>query len=203
MSESRELPFPSFDDDRDIAERLVASYAAMPPAGPEQVDHCVRAVLTGAMHAPARRNVFGGVRPRWWWGAAAAAVLVAVVMRPWRPDLSRHEADSAFSVGTSRTEPVGATREEQDGAIRFDLTLPTSAAQVAIVGDFNGWDDRATPMAQRAANGTWSARVPLPPGRHVYAFVVDGKRWLVDPLAPQVPDAGYGPTNAVIVEAPR
>jgi len=34
----------------------------------------------------------------------------------------------------------------------------------------------------------------------VYAFVIDGTRWLVDPMAPQVPDADLGPANAVIVE---
>jgi hypothetical protein len=36
----------------------------------------------------------------------------------------------------------------------------------------------------------------------MYAFVVDGKKWLVDPLAPQVLDKGYGPANAVVVDGP-
>ena len=93
--------------------------------------------------------------------------------------------------------------EERGGAVRFDLALPSPASEVALVGDFNGWDDEATPMVRRGSDGTWSARVPLPPGRHVYAFVVDGKRWLIDPLAPQVPDAGFGPTNTVIVEGAK
>ena len=54
---------------------------------------------------------------------------------------------------------------------------------------------------QRDASGTtWSARIPLEPGRHEYAFVVDGQRWVIDPLAPQVPDAGFGPTNAVVID---
>ena len=62
---------------------------------------------------------------------------------------------------------------------------------------------KATPMARRASDGSWSADVPLAPGRHVYAFVVDGKRWIVDPLAPQAPDDGFGPTNAVVIEGAR
>jgi hypothetical protein len=37
----------------------------------------------------------------------------------------------------------------------------------------------------------------------MYAFVVDGKRWMVDPMAPQVPDAGFGAVNAVVVDGPR
>lgn len=202
------LPFPSPDDQPDpfaeeMSERFRASYAAMPPAPAEQVARVTRAVLAEAMHAPARQA--GGLRPRWWWGAAAAAVLVAVVARPWRPDLRRHEADSAFALGAVNRLPSGRTSEERGGTVRFEFTLPNGVRQVALVGDFNGWDERATPMVQQQANGTWSARVPLEPGRHDYAFVVDGARWLVDPLAPQAPDGGYGPTNTVVVhaEAPR
>jgi len=131
---------------------------------------------------------------------AAAAVLVVMTSRPWRPELARIEADSAFTASRPITEPRGATVEERGDVTRFDLVLPTEAEEVALVGDFNGWDENATPMVRRAGNTTWSARVPLPPGRHIYAFVVDGRRWLVDPLAPQVPDAGYGPTNALIVD---
>jgi hypothetical protein len=151
-----------------------------------------------ARPAAVRRGA--SARPRWWWGAAAAAVLVVVVMRPWRPEATRRQADSAFAAGPRLTLPEGSTTEMRGGAVQFDLRLPTDAREVVIVGDFNGWDETATPMVQQAQDGTWSAQVPLSPGRHVYAFVVDGRQWLVDPLAPQVPDAGFGPTNAVIVD---
>ncbi len=198
-----ELPFPSADDLNDpfadeIGARLRASYAAIPPSSPDTLARVSRAVLAETMHqaAPTR----GGIRPRWWWGAAAAAVLVAVVMRPWRADLSQHEADSVFTNARAQLLPSGSTSEEGGGTVRFEFTVPSDARRVALVGDFNGWDERATPMVQQGDHGTWSARIPLPPGRHQYAFVVDGKRWLVDPLAPQVPDGGYGPTNAVIVD---
>jgi hypothetical protein len=190
-----EPPHPELE--RALRAALSASYEAVPPAAPEVVDRCTRAVLTQAMHAatPTSR----GLRPRWWWGAAAAAALVIGVMRPWHPEHSWGSARAAF--GKGRTEaPMGGIREVGAGAVRFDLRLPPGAHEVAIVGDFNGWDDRATPMAQASASGAWSAQVPLGPGRHVYAFVVDGTRWLVDPLAPQVPDAGFGPANAVIVD---
>lgn len=200
----RELPFEPPDGverDDELAARLRASYESLPPADPAQVERATRVVLAGGMHAPDRR--FGASRPRWWWGAAAAAILVVVVMRPWRPELSRGEAERAFPPPAASKGPVGATREERGGAVRFDLALPSPASEVALVGDFNGWDDEATPMVRRSSDGTWSARVPLPPGRHVYAFVVDGTRWLIDPLAPQVPDAGFGPTNAVIVEGAK
>jgi 1,4-alpha-glucan branching enzyme len=125
--------------------------------------------------------------------------LVVSVVRPWRPEASQRQADSAFVAGSAHTLE-GSTRAVGDGTVRFELRLPATAREVSLVGDFNGWDEQATPMVQQAADGTWSARVPLEPGRHTYAFVVDGQQWLVDPLAPQVPDAGFGPTNAVIVD---
>ncbi len=213
-----QLPFPPPDDLDDpfaaeIAARLRASYAALPSTPPSRIDGAVQSVLaaaraegqsavpivqsgsTGAATGPAWR---GG--PRWWWGAAAAAVLVAVVMRPWHPEATRRAADSSFAAGAASLLPSGSTREESGGTVRFEFRLPTQVRQVALVGDFNGWDDRATPMVRRNGEGTWSARIPLSPGRHEYAFVVDGTRWLVDPLAPQVTDAGFGPTNAVIVD---
>jgi Glycogen recognition site of AMP-activated protein kinase len=197
------LPFPSSDELRDpfaeeIGERLRASYAAVPEASADQVARATRAVLASAMHAPARR--MGGVRPQWWWGAAAAALLVTVVARPWRPDVSRREADSAFAQGRALVLPTGSTTEETGGTVSFEFTLPSGARKVSLVGDFNGWDERATPMVRQQANGSWSARIPLAPGRHDYAFVVDGTRWVVDALAPQAPDAGYGPTNTVVVD---
>jgi len=198
------LPFPSPDEledpfAREMHERFQASYAALPAAPAEQVDRATRAVLAQAMHAAAPQA--GGLRPRWWWGAAAAAVLVAVVARPWRPDLSTREADSAFVAARNELiSPTGQTSEEQGGTVRFDFTLPSAARQVSLVGDFNGWDERATPMVKQQANGTWSARIPLAPGRHDYAFVVDGTRWVVDALAPQAPDSDFGPTNTVVVD---
>lgn len=203
-----ELRWPSPDDEPDphaaeIGARVRASYAALPAHDPAHVERVARAVLAEAMHAP--RADRGGIRPRWWWGAAAAALFMAVLTRPWRPDLNRREADSAFATGgavgrAAITMPSGTTREEQGGTVRFEFTLPSRAREVSLVGDFNGWDTEATPMVRMGAGSTWSARVPLEPGRHEYAFVVDGQRWVVDPLAPQVPDAGFGPTNAVVVD---
>lgn len=203
MTEPRELPFPSFDDDAAdaaLAERLSRSYTSLPPAAPEQVEACVAAVLSSASGGGRSRLL----QPRWWWGAAAAAVLVVTVSRPWRADLPQRATDStagptALTPGAvTPSAPVGAISEDAAGNVHFELALPRQAQAVSIVGDFNGWDAKATPMTREG--GEWSAKVALPPGRHVYAFVVDGATWVVDPMAPQVPDAGYGPTNAVIVD---
>ncbi len=194
-NEPNDLDLSTFTDDAALVARVRASYATLPTPDAAQIARCTTAVLAETMHAPARR--FGGsLGPRWWWGAAAAAVLVVAV------------STVAVRRGGGTTEvprvlqPIGATTEHGD-AVRFDLTLPSAAREVALVGDFNGWDEHATPMVRRLNDRAWSTQVPLAPGRHVYAFVVDGKKWLVDPLAPQVPDEGYGPANALVVDGPQ
>lgn len=80
--------------------------------------------------------------------------------------------------------------------VKFVLIAP-QAAHVAVVGDFNGWDLSATP-ARRQPDGTWATFVTLPPGRHVYSFVVDDQ-FIRDPAAPRAPDDGFGQNNSVIV----
>ncbi|MCZ8204234.1 isoamylase early set domain-containing protein [Gemmatimonas sp.] len=196
-----------------ITARLRRSYEAQAPHGGEHVAQVVRAVIAAAAAAAApaaavpRAAPSAGVSsrtapPRWWWGAAAAAVLMIVVARPWRPDVHQREADSALAVGGARSLPspaAPAAPAAREGTVRFTLSVADNARAVALVGDFNGWDTAATPMVQQGTDGSWTAQVPLEPGRHEYAFVVDGERWLVDPLAPQVENAGFGPTNAMVV----
>lgn len=207
MSDQRGiLPFPEGDsDDPALAAQVAAMYRAVPGRGDAEASRCARAVLAEAGQQGGWRQLVP--RQRWWWGAAAAALLVAVTMRPWRPEASTSAADSAFKAGGAAQSAAATegsiTPLDGGDAVRFDLKLPESTKDVALVGDFNGWDERATPMLRRKGNGTWTAQVELPPGRHVYAFVVNGQQWLVDPMAPQVPDAGFGPANAVVIEGPR
>ncbi len=196
MSEDdRILPFPSTDGDAQIAARLQALYASTPPADSAQIASCARVVLERAALTP--HGMSDVRRSGWWWGAAAAA-LVLVSVPVVRSRMSQTAAPTV-AAATADTQPLGATRIDGGAAVRFVLRVPGAARVVAIVGDFNGWNASATPMVQRATDGSWSVRVPLAPGRHTYAFVVDGARWIVDPLAPQVPDAGFGPANALIV----
>ena len=55
------------------------------------------------------------------------------------------------------------------------------ARQVSLVGDFNDWDPKATPMV-RQADGRWMASLELSHGYHQYLFLVDG-RLTLDPHA--------------------
>lgn len=79
------------------------------------------------------------------------------------------------------------------------FTLAASGAQqVSLVGEFNAWDAKATPM-HRTTNGEWQVRVLLKPGRHLYAFLVDSNGWVTDPHAPLSPERWYGSRNSVLI----
>jgi 1,4-alpha-glucan branching enzyme len=57
----------------------------------------------------------------------------------------------------------------------FGLEAP-QAAQVFVVGCFNGWDPVANPL-KRDEEGAWSCTISIEPGEHEYRFVVDGVWW--------------------------
>ena len=88
-----------------------------------------------------------------------------------------------------------------EGVAQFVARFP-EAHSVAVVGAFNDWRPEATPLADDDHDGVWDARVILPTGQHEYMFVVDGERWVADPLAGRYVDDGFGRQNAVLVVRP-
>jgi 1,4-alpha-glucan branching enzyme len=77
------------------------------------------------------------------------------------------------------------------------------ASRVALVGDFNAWDAAATPLARMSSSGIWTVTIPLTPGRHTYAFMVDDTAWTLDPRAPTAQDPDFGtPSSVVLVGTP-
>ncbi len=84
--------------------------------------------------------------------------------------------------------------------VQFRLGDP-GASQVALVGDFNGWQPEH--RLNQVAAGVWSVDVALEPGVYSYVFVVDGKSWRLDPLAPQVTDGFGGASSRVAVLPPQ
>lgn len=84
---------------------------------------------------------------------------------------------------------------------RLFRCLAPDAREVALVGDFNGWDPEAHPLAQ-ARDGWWQVAVRLPAGSHTYAYLVDGVA--VAPADAEVlVDDGFGGRNGLIrVESP-
>jgi hypothetical protein len=188
MSEPRE------PDDREFSERFRQAYERTPLPGAEAR---ARIVVAARSRPRPRRGWFGlaeWIEPRTITlrpiaAVAAAITLVAVgallahrLESPGRHHLTSN-ASAKWTPGTR--------------AVRF-VFVDGSASQVALVGDFNGWDASATPM-RREPNGPWTISVSLPPGWHSYAFVIDGATWAPDPNAPLAPKDDFGTPRSVVV----
>ncbi|MGH7464731.1 MAG: glycogen-binding domain-containing protein [Longimicrobiales bacterium] len=123
------------------------------------------------------RPISIGWRPAY--GFAAAAVLALTVM-----------------IGRE-TAPV--PHDSQQVLTQFLLNAP-DAQQVTLAGDFTEWQPAYT--LTRSEPGVWTVVVPLDPGIHNYAFVVDGEQWVPDPNAPAVDDGFGGLNSRLAVLAP-
>lgn len=166
--------------DAALADRIMAR---LPGAGAAPGEPAApRPPGFGAPGRPGRRTPWSGRRG---WAAAAALVLVF---------------GSGLALGRQTAPRAGAASGGAGvGAlVQFALVAP-DARTVALVGDFNDWDATATPMARIGSRAPWVVDVPLPPGRHEYAFVVDGERWVLDAAAPRAPADELGPANSVVL----
>lgn len=128
-------------------------------------------------------------------GVLAAAALLIVVSSTVTTLVARRGAASVPSAMATTAASMAGTAKVDGTVVRFTLQAPT-AKQVALVGDFNGWDPAATRLELR--DGVWSVVIPISPGRHQYGFVVDGSRWSADPAAPQAAESDFGSENSVV-----
>jgi len=101
---------------------------------------------------------------------------------------------SARSLLSNRSAPPAPGDTIQ--VVRFVFVDP-SAARVELVGDFNEWAKGSTELSPSGAPGVWAVSVPLSPGRHEYAFIINGSRWVADPLAVKSSD-DFGTESSVI-----
>ena len=81
--------------------------------------------------------------------------------------------------------------------VHFAMLRP-EARSVALAGSFNQWSTSSHPLVRRNQRGLWTAIVPLPPGEHLFMYVVDGAEW-VSPLADEYADDGFGAKNGVVI----
>lgn len=142
-----------------------------------------------ARNAWAAREVRFNVRPAF--GLAAAAVLAALLVTGGAllGDALRGPAQPSIA---AESAVMNATQEHGAIYVQFRLDAGT-ASDVALVGSFTDW--QPTEHMRQSVDGVWTLVLPLSPGVHDYAFVVDGERWVPDPYAPQVDD-GFGGVNS-------
>lgn len=184
------------DENRNSETDAVAERLAAPLRGSEKLSPGFEDALLMRVRAEATAQAHRKTqRPRSWWTSPRTitrAPLVSFAMA----------AGFAAIVGLStlaaaRSGPLTglfSTAPDTVHVIRFAY-MDSSARQIAVVGDFNGWGASEMPLTRDASTGMWSTSVSLPPGAHEYAFVVDGQRWVADPHALSVLDEFGTPTS--------
>jgi 1,4-alpha-glucan branching enzyme len=100
---------------------------------------------------------------------------------------------------------LGAHCREHEGVagVSFAVWAP-NAKRVSVVGDFNDWDGRRSPMRLRHAAGVWEVFIPgLGPG-HVYKYEIVGEGGALVPLKadPHAQCAERPPRTGSCVAAP-
>lgn len=140
------------------------------------------------------------LRPAW---ALAGVAVLALAYGTIRPG----SAGPASGAVASGPDPAGgsavadaATARQPRLYVRFELNA-SEASSVRLAGSFTGWEPEYELAETRP--GHWSALVPLRPGVHDYAFVVDDDRWVADPDAIHVDDGFGGVNSRIALLAPQ
>ena len=201
----------------ELLERIIDELQTLPPVDEAAVRRIVAAASEDenamvAVAAPHRLRLV--TRAATWLhsrvplaaaaGLAVAAGLAGYAIRGGRTPLSSSLAlePQPAAVTTVAYSKPGSATAERAVPTQFVLDAPR-AAQVSLVGDFNAWDASNTPLLRDPASGIWTVTVALVPGRHTYAFMVDGATWTLDPRAPTSQDPDFGtPSSVVLVGTP-
>jgi len=164
----------------DLSARVMA---ALPASQPRRVPGGLAAAL-GWLWSP--RPVRLTLRPAYGLAFAGLAAAALALPRADRPTAAVPQTRAPGLVSTAAGAPPVY--------VQFRISVP-NARSVQLAGTFTGW--KPAYALRQTARGEWTALVPLRPGVHDYAFVVDGDRWVADPNAPQVDDS-FGGTNSRI-----
>ena len=174
--ELRRLPRP----EAAAAERVLRRIEAEPPPG--RAARLWRWLVEGRLVL----NPLGAM-------AGAAALLVAFAAGA---GLGGRETETPAQLPGAHALAPGQPAEGRE-MVQF-VFVAGDARRVHLVGDFNDWRPDATPL-QRSGDGVWTVVLPLEPGRHTYAFVVDGTTWMADASAPRGPDDEFGTPSSVVL----
>ena len=193
------------DEEREmrLAAEVREALGNGPPSTPE-----ARARIMEAVRAAGVTPRGGAGRPGWrspgvgLLVAASIAGIIALVRARGIsyvpepvPGIDRPSQPVAAAAPTP-ARSVGAVSDNAAVRVQFVLVAP-DAKSVAVVGDFNDWNPSATPL--ESARGMWSSEEVVTAGRHDYAFVIDGTRWIADPSAPRAPADELGGGYSVLV----
>lgn len=125
------------------------------------------------------------------------ALLIGFVTRGAVP--AKQQAEPVAASGAPTGEYPVQTVAYDAALVQTQFVFEHAAAEsISLVGDFNDWKGEAMPLV-RMPNGLWTTTVPLPPGRHVYSYLIDGTLLVADPRAPKSGDDDYGNEGSVVM----
>jgi hypothetical protein len=185
-------------DSRDAYDRLIA--AAHLVSGTPQLSVAARvmAEIRQTASSPAHRRRGAMRRAVGWLGQPRA---ITVRLRPlWTLAL----AAGLTAILLLPSGPANSPRPGvAEGVASFVGHFP-GARSVEVVGSFNDWSRGMLHLNDDDGDGIWHGAAVLPAGQHEYMFVVDGERWVADPLAGRYVDDGFGAgqQNSVLIVRP-
>ena len=154
--------------------------------------------------SPGRR--IGG----WAVGLSAVAACALLAFALFRGEIPRGDrvaslppADAPQAVAPPPEAPVPAPpatapKVQIIREVRVYFYYP-KARQVAVTGDFNGWNPDGVPLRAAGKPGLWETTLRLQPGAYSYNFIVDGNYLVPDPNASAQSPDGYGGTNSILL----
>ena len=186
-----------------------AEEAAVPEGFSDRVMQAVEA--EEAFHAPARAtwttsirmklgalwSAFLTPRPLVWRPAYAAALVLLLMGGAFFGGRLTTDARSGATPAAPAVNVQPASTETDKTLMRF-LYVDSEASSVAVAGDFTNWDPVTLEAQEVNGRTVWSGMVPVPDGEHRYMFVIDGQKWVTDPLAPVQRNDGFGNKNAIL-----
>jgi 1,4-alpha-glucan branching enzyme len=95
----------------------------------------------------------------------------------------------------------------KSGKVKVEFTVPdaiaANAESVYLVGDFNNWDESATPMT-RYKNGKFKVTLDLEPNReYQFRYLVNGSQWHNDWDADRYVANPFSGDNSVVSTRPE
>lgn len=187
-----------------VLRRAIDDLRRLPPLDSEEIRRVVSAAAVARV-SPAEDDdmivAYPGRSLTVWAvvGIAAAAAFVGFALRGvW----TSHQTSAANVVASAPSAAPIRAADVGDEAlpIPHQFVLENARAhRVSVVGDFNGWNASKTPMVHTPGGTSWSAIVPIMPGRHIYGFMIDDSVFTLDPRAFKSRDVDLGTEGSVVI----
>ena len=85
--------------------------------------------------------------------------------------------------------------------VTFELPADVAERSVAVVGDFNAWNESKHKMKLDKKRGVWIKSIALKPGTYQFRYLLDEGQWRNDEHADRYEATPFFSENSVIVVA--